>query len=104
MSKLDHPFMPTLYATFRDERNVYLLMDYYPAGDFSHFLKRTPSLSDDAIPFYMATIVLMLEHIHHMDFVYRDLKPENLMVGAHGYINLIDFGMAKHLGTEGRAY
>ena len=54
--------------------------------------------------FYTACLVCAMEHLHHKKILYRDLKPENVMIDAHGYPNLIDMGLAKILPSGERAY
>jgi serine/threonine protein kinase len=104
MRELDHPFMPRLYATFRDASYIYLLTDYYSGGDLLGMTNAHFPLSCDAVQFYAANVVVIFDYLHHRHIVFRDLKLENVMIDAHGYLNVIDFGLAKVLPPEGRTY
>lgn len=64
----------------------------------------TPRLQEDAARFYAAEVILALEHLHNLDFVYRDLKPENLLLDSMGHIRITDFGFAKHLPGNKRTF
>jgi serine/threonine protein kinase len=69
-------------------------------------LRSKSIFSEDAAKFYVASVLLALEHIHARGIIYRDLKPENVLIAADGFIRVVDFGMAKKLGAnaEGRTY
>lgn len=52
-------------------------------------------MSEEAAKFYFAEILLGLEHLHIMDIVYRDIKPENILLDIDGHIRIADFGLSK---------
>ncbi|KAG8684738.1 serine/threonine protein kinase, AGC [Ceratobasidium sp. 394] len=95
LSRIRHPFIVDLYATFQDHLNVYMLLSYVPGGELFSHLRRAGRFSPDVTRFYLSTIVLALRHLHAYDIIYRDLKPENLLLDHRGYLRIADFGFAK---------
>nr|CAB3476074.1 unnamed protein product [Digitaria exilis] len=86
---LDHPFLPTLYADFEASHYSCLVMEFCPGGDLHVARQRQPGRR-----FYVAETVLALEYLHMMGVVYRDLKPENVLVRGDGHIMLSDFDLS----------
>lgn len=82
---------------FHPRLNVLIL-----TGELFERMKRLRSLPQDSARFYTACVVSALDHMHTRSIIYRDLKPENLMLASNGYVKLVDFGLAKRL--SGRAY
>ena len=95
LSRVRHPFIVDLYATFQDSLNVYMLMSYVPGGELFTHLRRAKRFTADVTRFYLATIILALKYLHSFNIIYRDLKPENLLLDSRGYLRLTDFGFAK---------
>lgn len=95
LSRTRHPFVVDLFATFQDSRNIYMLLSYVPGGELFTHLRRARRFTPDVTRFYLATIVLALRYLHSFNIIYRDLKPENLLLDARGYVRLTDFGFAK---------
>jgi hypothetical protein len=95
LSRVRHPFIVDLYATFQDSLNIYMLLSYVPGGELFTHLRRAGRFSPDVTRFYLATIVLALKYLHSFNIIYRDLKPENLLLDNRGYLRLTDFGFAK---------
>lgn len=95
LSRLSHPFIIKLFSAMQDERHLYMLLEFAPGGELFHFLRRAGRLSLDAARFYIAELVLAIEYLHQHDVVYRDLKPENLLLDKDGHLKLADFGFAK---------
>ncbi|KAF9793030.1 cAMP dependent protein kinase [Thelephora terrestris] len=95
MSRVRHPFIVDLYSTFQDSLNIYMLLSYVPGGELFTHLRRAQRFSPDVTRFYLATIVLALKYLHSFNIIYRDLKPENLLLDSRGYLRLTDFGFAK---------
>jgi len=70
-------------------------LEYCPGGELFFYLSQIGRFKEDAARFYAANILLALEHLHSKDILYRDLKPENVLVSGDGYIKLTDFGLSK---------
>ncbi|KAG0601585.1 hypothetical protein M758_11G123900 [Ceratodon purpureus] len=93
---LDHPFLPTLYASFQTATHVCLITDFCPGGELFLVLERQPKkhFREDSARFYAAEVVLALEYLHCKGVVYRDLKPENILVTESGHVQLTDFDLS----------
>ncbi|KAF5741978.1 protein kinase PINOID 2 [Tripterygium wilfordii] len=96
LGMLDHPFLPTLYAEFDASHYSCLVMEYCPGGDLYAARQRQPGkrFSIPSAKFYAAETLLALEYLHMMGIVYRDLKPENVLVREDGHIMLTDFDLS----------
>ncbi len=97
-----HPFITNFVASFSDQDFLYILLDYVPGGEIFSYLREFHRFSEHVARFYAAEVVLILEYLHEHQggIVYRDIKPENLLLDAEGHIKLVDFGFAKWLGTD----
>ncbi|CAK9147143.1 unnamed protein product [Ilex paraguariensis] len=96
LGMLDHPFLPTLYAEFDASHYSCLVMEFCPGGDLHAARQRQPGkrFSISSAKFYAAETLLALEYLHMMGIVYRDLKPENVLVREDGHIMLSDFDLS----------
>ncbi|XP_047972735.1 serine/threonine-protein kinase D6PK-like isoform X1 [Salvia hispanica] len=96
LQSLDHPFLPTLYTHFDTDKFSCLLMEVCPGGDLHTLRQRQPGkhFSEQAAKFYVAEVLLALEYLHMLGIVYRDLKPENVLVRDDGHIMLSDFDLS----------
>ncbi|GLJ29556.1 hypothetical protein SUGI_0582940 [Cryptomeria japonica] len=96
LQSLDHPFLPTLYTHFETDKFSCLVMEFCPGGDLHTLRQRQPGkhFSELAARFYAAEVLLGLEYLHMLGVVYRDLKPENVLVREDGHIMLSDFDLS----------
>ena len=95
MLQLDHSLIIKLIRTFKDSDRVYFLLEYVSGLDFFDVLRLMGLVSNEDARFYTAALVTVLDYLHSRDIVYRDLKPENVLIDEEGYPKLIDFGTAK---------
>jgi serine/threonine protein kinase len=86
----------------QDDKHLYMVMDYIAGGELFTYLKQEAKIDHLHARFYVAQIVSIFEYLHKKDIIYRDLKPENLLICANGYLKLTDFGFAKI--CKGRTY
>ena len=98
--QVDHPLIIKLVKTFKDDARLYFLMEYVQGMDLFDALRELNLLNNDNSRFYISCMMLMFEHLHERNIIYRDLKPENVMIDLEGYPKLIDFGTAKILKTR----
>ncbi|XP_043690282.1 serine/threonine-protein kinase D6PKL2 [Telopea speciosissima] len=96
LQSLDHPFLPTLYTHFETDKFSCLVMEFCPGGDLHTLRQRQlgKHFSEQAVKFYVAEVLLALEYLHMLGIVYRDLKPENVLVREDGHIMLSDFDLS----------
>ncbi|XP_030450083.2 serine/threonine-protein kinase D6PK [Syzygium oleosum] len=96
LQSLDHPFLPTLYAHFETEKFSCLVLEFCPGGDLHTLRQRQPGkyFLERAARFYAAEVLLALEYLHMLGIIYRDLKPENVLVLEDGHIMLVDFDLS----------
>nr|AML77872.1 putative LOV domain-containing protein [Linum usitatissimum] len=96
LDMLDHPFLPALYASFQTKTHICLITDYCAGGELFLLLDRQPSkvLKEDAVRFYAAEVIVALEYLHCQGVIYRDLKPENVLLQSNGHISLTDFDLS----------
>ncbi|KAI3822782.1 hypothetical protein L1987_10380 [Smallanthus sonchifolius] len=93
---LDHPFLPTLYAWLESPKWSCLLTEFCPGGDLHVLRQRQPCkrFPESTVRFYVSEVVVALEYLHMLGIVYRDLKPENVLVRSEGHIMLTDFDLS----------
>nr|AML76967.1 putative LOV domain-containing protein [Oenothera berlandieri] len=96
LDMLDHPFLPALYASFQTKTHICLITDYCSGGELFLLLDRQPTkvLKEDAVKFYAAEVIVALEYLHFQGIIYRDLKPENVLLQSDGHIALTDFDLS----------
>ncbi|KAJ5287517.1 Serine/threonine-protein kinase psk1 [Penicillium angulare] len=91
-----HPFVVKLFYAFQDHEKLYLILEYAQGGELFTHLAMERMFEEDAAAFYMAEMVLALEHLHqNVGVLYRDLKPENCLLDREGHLLLTDFGLSK---------
>lgn len=96
MRMLDHPFLPTLYAEFEASHFSCVVMEYCSGGDLHSIRHKQPQqrFSLTSARFYAAEVLVALEYLHMLGIIYRDLKPENVLVRSDGHIMLTDFDLS----------
>lgn len=104
MSDLSHPFILSLDGIAQDNRMVYMYFEHMQCGDLMHTLRKYNKMPYIHVMFYAAQVILAFEYMHAKMLVYRDLKPENLLVGSRGFIKVADFGFVKKLNMWDRTY
>ncbi|CAJ0597677.1 unnamed protein product [Cylicocyclus nassatus] len=103
LQSLEHPFLVKLICTHMDRVNLYLVMECVEGGEVRDYLI---DMSEEdlcnAVRFYSVEVICAFRYMHSKNIVYRDLKPENLLLSKDGHVKLSDFGLAKVL--KGKTY
>jgi len=101
-----HPFIASYYGTVITSRKICLLLEYIPGGELWSYLynildekdrSKHGGMVQHVAAIYASIVILAVEHIHHLGYSYRDLKPENLLIDQDGYLKVVDFGFAKQI-------
>jgi serine/threonine protein kinase len=97
---VEHPFLMKLHYAFQTGHKLYLVLDYCPGGELFFHLSRFKRFPEGVVRFYAAELVMALKHLHENGIIYRDIKPENVLLDRDGHLKLGDFGLAKDNVTE----
>lgn len=95
LERLNHPFIVKLHYAFQTPERLYFVIDFLNGGELFFHLRKETKFDENRARFYAAEIVLALECLHSNGIVYRDLKPENVILDNEGHIKLTDFGLSK---------
>ena len=95
LSEVRHPFIMKLHFAFQNDEKLFLVLDYCAGGELFFHLSRHRRFPEDYARFYTAELLLAFGHLHAHGIIYRDLKPENVLLDSDGHVKLGDFGLAK---------
>lgn len=104
LKRVNFKFIMRMYRTFRDDNFVYFLLSFVRGLELFEVIRKMDLLNNQQSRFYVGTMILAIEYLHHRKIVYRDIKPENIMVDERGYLKLIDMGTAKVLVERNGMY
>ena len=102
LNSLNHPFVVKMAGMTQDNRFLYIGMEFVVGGELFTYLRRVVRFPKPQAALYTAQVTSMFEYLHSNNVIYRDLKPENLLIDGDGYLKLTDFGFAKVV--ENRTY
>jgi serum/glucocorticoid-regulated kinase 2 len=95
LEAVSHPFIVNMIYAFQTPKKLYFILEYCPGGELFFHLSRAARFSEGRCRFYASEILLAIEYLHKHDIVYRDLKPENVLLDGDGHVKLTDFGLSK---------
>ena len=104
LAQMRHPFILKLVATYQDAGELYILMELALGGELFTLLQKRGALFEKQAIFYVGSVVSTFAYMHSLGCVYRDLKPENLLLDEKGYLKLVDFGFGKDISRDGKTY
>jgi len=91
----DNPFVIKLFMAFQNTKFLFLVMEMCPCGNLKKALDTDKKFSEKVTRSYIAEILISIEYLHSKDILYRDLKPDNILVDGNGHLKLNDFGLSK---------
>ena len=100
LTKIRHPFIVTMHCSFQTKEKLFIVMDFLAGGELFLRLGKEGIFLESQARFYLAEMILALEHLHNHNVLHRDLKPENVLLGSDGHVCLTDFGLAKDFSVE----
>ena len=92
---VEHPFIVGMHMAFQSREKLYFVLDYCAGGELFFHLGKLGKFPEHRSRFYAAEIILAISYVHSLDIIYRDLKPENVLLDGTGHIRLTDFGLSK---------
>jgi protein-serine/threonine kinase len=95
LSDVNTKWVVTLFHTFQDLKNLYMVMEYLPGGDLMSHLIRLDAFTESQTRFYMSQLVEAVHAVHSLGFIHRDIKPDNIVLTREGHVKLIDCGLCK---------
>ncbi len=93
----ENPFIVRVLGVIQNKVNVFMFMEFHQGGNLAYHIKRKKRLAVDHVRLITAEIVYGLVGLHQKNIIYRDLKPQNIMVGRDGHIRIIDFNLSKEM-------
>ena len=91
----EHPFIVQLRYAFQTKDHLFLISDYCPGGDLSQYLEIEECFSEEKAKLYIQEILLGIEALHKQNIIFRDLKPDNVIIDKKGHAMLTDFGLSR---------
>jgi protein-serine/threonine kinase len=95
LETVSHPFIVNLVYAFQTPKKLYFVLEYCQGGELFFHLSRAGRFSEQRCRFYSSEILLAIEYLHKLAIIYRDLKPENVLLDGDGHVKLTDFGLSK---------
>ena len=95
LEKVSNPYIVKLHYAFQTETKLYMFMDFLNGGELFTYLRKEQRLNEERAKLYSAEMIVAIGALHSRDIIYRDLKPENVILDGDGHIKITDFGLSK---------
>ena len=98
--KVDHPFIMKMVKYLKNENYIFFIEEYINGKELWEVIRDIGLLTKEQTQFYSASILCAIDYLHKKKIIYRDIKPENIMVTESNYIKVIDFGTVKEINER----
>lgn len=95
LSNTSHNFIVSLIFAFQTNSKLFLILEFCPGGDLGFLIQKQGKLNEDRARMYLCEVLLAIEDLHRRDIIFRDLKPDNVVLDNEGHAKLTDFGLSK---------
>merc|ERR1740116_711123 len=95
LEAVSHPFIVSLHYAFQTPKKLYFVLEYCAGGELFFHLSRAARFTETRAKFYIVELLLAIQYLHGLNIIYRDLKPENVLLSSFGHVKLTDFGLSK---------
>ncbi|CAD8045285.1 unnamed protein product [Paramecium primaurelia] len=95
MVQMENQFITPLHYAFETKYYIAFVLDYCAGGELFYHLRKLKRLNEQDAKFYFVEICIGMAYLHSQNIVYRDIKPENILLDLHGHLLLSDFGLSK---------
>ena len=90
-----NPFIVQLHSAFTSKNYVYFVLDLCSGGDLFNMIQKHRNFNTKQARLLIAEVILAIQHLHKHNILYRDMKPENILIDQDGNLKLTDFGLSK---------
>lgn len=105
MAQIEHPFLIKMHYAFESRKYLVFVLEYCQGGELFYLLRKVKRMNEEEAFFYFSEICLGMKHLHDNHIVYRDIKPENILIDFDGHVRIADFGLSKpQMGDHDVAY
>lgn len=101
LASSESEWIVALNSSFTDDKYLYLVMEYLSGGDLMNLLIQMDVFPEEQTKFYTAELLLSIESVHNLNYIHRDLKPDNILIDKTGHLKLTDFGLCKEYNKNG---
>ncbi|CAD8093322.1 unnamed protein product [Paramecium sonneborni] len=100
MSILNHPFIVKMQYAFESRKYLVFVLEYCSGGELFYLLRKVKRMKEEEAFFYFSEICLGMKNLHENNIIYRDIKPENILIDFDGHVRIADFGLSKPNMTD----